>query len=127
MLERHGIRPSVQRTEVLKYLIEHRTHPTVDDIYVALSPKMLTLSRTTIYNVLKTLEESGTVRSIVIDEKNVRYDICVEDHAHFKCRRCGKIFDFEMPQMEKKLPKGFEMENTDVYYYGICPECALKQ
>ncbi|MCQ2332216.1 MAG: transcriptional repressor [Paludibacteraceae bacterium] len=127
ILERHEIRPSVQRTEVVKYLIEHRCHPTADDIFMALSPEMPTLSRTTIYNVLKTLEENGAVRAIVIDEKNVRYDICVDDHAHFKCSRCGRIFDIEMPRMERQLPEGFEMENVDVYYYGICPECASKQ
>lgn len=94
---------------------------------MVLSPEMPTLSRTTIYNVLNTLEENGAVRAIVIDEKNVRYDICVDDHAHFKCSRCGRIFDIEMPRMERQLPEGFEMENVDVYYYGICPECASKQ
>lgn len=37
-LQGHNIKPSVQRIAIMKYLMEHRTHPTVDEIYTALSP-----------------------------------------------------------------------------------------
>ena len=36
----------VQRIAIMNYLIEHRTHPTVDEIYTALSPSIPTLSKT---------------------------------------------------------------------------------
>ena len=29
-LQNHNIKPSVQRIAIMNYLIEHRTHPTVD-------------------------------------------------------------------------------------------------
>ena len=31
-----GIRPSLQRIEIMRYLMEHHTHPTIDDIFVEL-------------------------------------------------------------------------------------------
>lgn len=37
-LQNHNIKPSVQRIAIMNYLIEHRTHPTVDEIYTSLSP-----------------------------------------------------------------------------------------
>ena len=47
-LQNHNIKPSVQRIAIMNYLIEHRTHPTVDEIYTALSPSIPTLSKTTV-------------------------------------------------------------------------------
>ena len=47
-LQGHNIKPSVQRIAIMKYLMEHRTHPTVDEIYTALSPTIPTLSKTTV-------------------------------------------------------------------------------
>ena len=45
-LQSHHIKPSVQRMAIMKYLMEHRTHPTVDEIYTSLAPEMPTLSKT---------------------------------------------------------------------------------
>ena len=52
-LEEHDVKPSVQRIAVMDYLMTHRTHPTVDEIYHALEKQIPTLSKTTVYNTLK--------------------------------------------------------------------------
>ncbi|KAA6323417.1 Peroxide-responsive repressor PerR, partial [termite gut metagenome] len=70
----HGIKLSLQRIAIMEYLLEHTTHPTVDEIYTKLFPVMPTLSKTTIYNTLKLLSEQGAIQMITIDEKNVRFD-----------------------------------------------------
>ena len=67
-LQNHNIKPSVQRIAIMNYLIEHRTHPTVDEIYTALSPSIPTLSKTTVYNTLKLLSEQGAAQTLTIDE-----------------------------------------------------------
>ena len=69
-LQNHNIKPSVQRIAIMNYLIEHRTHPTVDEIYTALSPSIPTLSKTTVYNTLKLLSEQGAAQTLTIDERN---------------------------------------------------------
>ena len=51
-LLKYSIKPSMQRIAIMEYLMEHRTHPSADEIYTALSPSMPTLSKTTVYNTL---------------------------------------------------------------------------
>ncbi|KAA6301068.1 MAG: Peroxide-responsive repressor PerR [Candidatus Ordinivivax streblomastigis] len=121
-----GVKPSPQRMQVLEYLTEHPVHPTVDMIFLALSPAIPTLSKTTVYNTLKLLEEQGVIQSITIDEKNVRYDANTSAHAHFKCKGCGKIEDLYSEVLNPNaLEKYNYLQFTDaqVYYRGYCTEC----
>ena len=73
-LQNHNIKPSVQRIAIMSYLMEHRTHPSVDEIYTALAPSIPTLSKTTVYNTLKLLSEQGAAQTLTIDERNTCYD-----------------------------------------------------
>ena len=92
-LQNHNIKPSVQRIAIMSYLMEHRTHPSVDEIYTALAPSIPTLSKTTVYNTLKLLSEQGAAQTLTIDERNTCYDAETSPHAHFLCKQCGKIYD----------------------------------
>ena len=120
------IKPSVQRMAVMNYLLTHMTHPTVDEIYTALSPDMPTLSKTTVYNTLNLFLEKGAVHMLTIDERNTRYDADISPHAHLRCRMCNRVYDlrdvqpelFALPRME-----GFDIESAEISYIGVCPEC----
>ena len=90
-LLKYNIKPSMQRIAIMDYLMVHRVHPTADEIYNALYPTMPTLSKTTIYNTMKLFTEQGAVKALVIDEKNVRFDIDTSSHAHFMCLGCGCV------------------------------------
>ena len=92
-IEEKGIRPSVQRTAIFGYISENKTHPTVDNVYTALSPSYPTLSRTTVYNTLKLFAQNGLVQVVKIEDDELRYDAETRPHIHFKCERCGGIFD----------------------------------
>jgi Fur family ferric uptake transcriptional regulator/Fur family peroxide stress response transcriptional regulator len=119
-----GIRPSVQRVAIAQYLAQHRNHPTVDDIYSALRDEYPTLSRTTVYNTVTTLADSGVILSLSIDQSNARYDYDISVHAHFRCRKCGKVVDLEMPKFEPITPEGLQVDAVKVYYEGLCAECS---
>lgn len=125
-----GIKPSVQRIAVMGYLLEHRTHPTVDEIYSALQDRIPTLSKTTVYNTLKLFAEKKAIQSITIDERMVHFDGYRERHAHFLCQSCGKVidvpldYDVELPKTEQT--KGFVDVETHVYHRGYCSECTEK-
>jgi Fur family ferric uptake transcriptional regulator/Fur family peroxide stress response transcriptional regulator len=124
-LEKHGIKPSLQRMAVMDYLMTHRTHPTVEMIFNDLSPDIPTLSKTTVYNTVKLLAEHEAILTLNIDEKNVRYDGDISPHAHFRCKLCGNIHDFPIERMEIKHPEceGFTISETQVYYSGFCRNC----
>ena len=125
-LLKHSIKPSVQRTAIMAYLLENKTHPTVDEIYTALSPDMPTLSKTTVYNTLGLFAERGAVRILTLDERNARYDVDVSKHAHFICKHCGKIHDLMNINNDLfKLPDnmGFKVESVEISYNGACSDC----
>lgn len=67
----HQIKPSVQRIAIMDYLLKHKTHPCIDEIYTALCKEIPTLSKTTVYNTLKLFVEHGAAKMLTIDEKTL--------------------------------------------------------
>lgn len=126
-LSHHGVKGSVQRVAVMKFLLEHHTHPSVDEIYNELVKELPTLSKTTIYNTLKLFVDQGVVRMLTIDGRNANFDCDVSEHAHFFCTCCENIYDVPQPEFsiksENSLPMGFKAEQTEFYYKGLCPTC----
>lgn len=131
----HGIRPSPQRVAIMEYLLTHKTHPTVDNVYAALHPGMPTLSKTTVYNTLKLFEEKNAILVLNIDEKNLHFDGDTQTHAHLLCQQCGKVFDIFFGEKELQLVaeleknpnlKPFSIVNTQINYKGVCPDCLDK-
>ncbi|MBP3679443.1 MAG: transcriptional repressor [Bacteroidaceae bacterium] len=121
-----NIKPSVQRMAIMDYLMTHRTHPSIDEIYLALCDEIPTLSKTTVYNTLKLFVENGAAQMLTIDEKNVCYDGDISIHAHFLCKNCGKIHDLpaRLTELTSLGDKGFQVNEIHEYYKGICPACA---
>ena len=120
----YGIRPSVQRIAIMRYLCKNRTHPTVDEIYEALKNQIPTLSKTTVYNTLKLFVDNGAALYIGIDERNARFDGYIEQHAHFRCKKCGHILDLPM-DINNFLPNNFngDIEESHFYLKGVCEDC----
>lgn len=127
----YGVKPSVQRLAIMDYLLTHRTHPTIEEIYLALCDDIPTLSKTTVYNTLKLLVDHGAAQMLTIDEKNTCYDADMELHAHFLCKKCGKVFDLPALVCEDKVSsmqgEGFKVDEIHQYFKGICPTCALAE
>lgn len=126
-LSRYSIKPSPQRMAIMTYLLEHKTHPTIEEIYKSLSPDMPTLSKTTIYNTLKLFVENGAASMLTINEKTTCYDYDTSPHAHFICKKCNKVTDL-FYGVENMIPSRQEIEGNrivdiQVYYRGICKDC----
>jgi len=130
MLEKHDIRPSLQRLAIAEYLLSRRTHPTVEAIFTALAPDIPTLSRTTVYNTVSTLAARGAVLALDLDPGQTHYDGETTPHAHFFCTRCGGILDipplaagWEALLAAAPPPRGAEVADLQLAYKGLCPEC----
>ena len=116
----------MQRVAIMQYLMIHKTHPTIDEIFSDLLPDIPTLSKTTVYNTLKLFHEKKAVIALTIDEKNARYDAITAHHAHFKCKKCGCIHDVPMEEADIPAYKGddaFIPDETQVYFLGMCKQC----
>ena len=127
-LSGYGIRPSIQRIAIMRYLLKNLTHPTADEVFESLRKQIPTLSKTTVYNTLKLYVENGAAVYVGIDEKNARFDGIVNPHAHFRCKECGTIIDLPM-STEQFLPQGFNGEVEETYFYlkGHCEKCKRKR
>lgn len=133
LLKEKNIKPSIIRIKVLSYILEHKDHPTVDMIYNALKDELPTLSKTSIYNTLTILCDSGLVKVRTIDKNETRFDTvldCVEkDHGHFKCNICNNVYDFniKIDILNADYLNDFTITQRDVFFYGVCDKCNLKQ
>lgn len=126
-LTAHGIKPSVQRMAIMEYLMTHRVHPTVEDVYNGLCRDIPTLSKTTVYNTLRMFAEQGAATMITIDDHRVCYDGEMQPHVHFFCRQCGKIYDLHREQAPLMPPhfeaEGHQVNEVQLYYKGVCAKC----
>lgn len=107
-------------------MVENKNHPTVDMIYKALCTEIPTLSKTTVYNTLNLFIEKKIVNVIVIEENETRYDSVMAVHGHFKCEKCGKIYDIGINQniLEDDKLKNCEIKEQHYYFKGICQDCS---
>lgn len=122
-LRENNIKPSNIRLKVLKYLLENRIHPTVEDIYKGISNEIPTLSRTSVYNTINLFRERGIVAELSLNEKENRYDINTKLHGHFKCEECGNVYDFSIVESFTRGLEGFTINKKSINYYGICSNC----
>lgn len=125
LLEDVGIKPSFQRIKVYEFLRSNLIHPTIDDVYKELVKEIPTLSKTTVYNTVKLLEEKNLIEKVKINETEVRYDAKTEIHGHFRCNKCGEIFDFDYNYKDLKMLelKDFNIKKTNLNLMGECPKC----
>src|SRR6516225_9213252 len=94
-LEDSGLRCTPQRYAVMKFLVEHTTHPTAAEIFEAVNRVDPRSSRATIYNNLSDLVQAGLVREVAVEGRSARFDAKGMRHHHFICDRCGRIEDLE--------------------------------
>ena len=119
------MRNTTQRTEILNFLRSKRHHCSAVQIYDAVREKIPNISLGTVYRNLGNLLEQGEIISVEAVDKCIYYDGFVEDHAHFVCSDCKKIYDFPIePEKRSSINKaGFEVITERVIYYGKCAKC----
>ncbi len=126
-LKEKGIKATIQRIKVYEYILNHRTHPDVEDIYNELKKEMPTISMTTIYNTLKEFKKKGLVLEIPTEYK-LCFDGYTQPHSHFICDVCGKIYDLNIEFNFVKMQKinGHIIKKVCSIFKGICVECKKK-
>ena len=128
ILKQNQLKITPQRLAIMKYLDEHRTHPTADRIYIDLKEKNPALSKTTVYNSVETLKKHSIIQSLTISGSELRYDFENKMHHHFLCKKCGIIIDINIkcPNIEKVLESGHKVDEVHGYFKGTCKYCLKK-
>lgn len=121
-----GLKITPQRIAVYKFLAENPIHPDAQTVYNQVVADNPSFSKTTVYNCLQALSDCGLLIPVKIDTDKIRYDADTRFHGHFKCEKCGKIYDFACEEGTFGGLENFEIKQRDVYYSGICNCCKDK-
>ena len=121
-------RKTRQRIAILEVLEGVRTHPSADWIYAEVRKKIPQISKGTIYRNLKVLAEEGAIIGLNVDGTVGRYEIRQDNHYHFICEQCGRIFDMHEPveiKLNAKFAKktGFKITHHQLEFRGLCKGC----
>jgi len=122
MLRDKGYRVTPQRVEVINLVMEKlakKEHPTFNDILNEVKQKMPSISASTVYSILKLLEESGFVVSFE-HEGRTYYD-SVTPHINVVCVNTNKVIDIEDDEIVEALRRR-GIHPSSVVVKAVCTE-----
>ncbi|WP_374702881.1 Fur family transcriptional regulator [Bacillus sp. T33-2] len=124
LLKDHGLRITPQRIDILKTIISMDGHPTVEEIHQQLE----LISLGTIYNNVKLFVEMGILTELPYGNGISMYEMHKPNHYHVICDSCGKIADFNYPDLKEVEDVASKLTNFDIHLhhleiYGLCTSC----
>lgn len=128
LLRAHGLRVTRPRLAVLG-ILGQGGHLEVDEITRQARETLDSVSTQAIYDVLGALARAGLARRIEPAGSPALYEGRTGDnHHHIVCRACGVIADVdcavgEAPCLDPSQTHGFELDEAEVTYWGLCPAC----
>ena len=128
-LRARGLRVTASRLAVFRAVAGTSGHPDVETIAVRARGMIGTLSTQAVYDALHALTAAGLVRRIEPAGSPARFETRVGDnHHHVVCRVCGAAHDVDCilgdaPCLSPPDAGGFLIDEAEVTFWGICPDC----
>jgi Fur family ferric uptake transcriptional regulator len=128
LLREHGLQVTAQRLAVLR-AVSALPHCTADAVAEHVRAEIGAISRQAVYDALGMLVEKSIIRRIQPAGSPALYEDRVGDmHHHVICRACGKTVDVDCNLSEAHCAtaaadSGYQIDEAEVIYWGICPEC----
>lgn len=126
VLRERGMRSTPQRRAILTaFQGGSAEHLSADEVYARAAESLPDLSRGTVYATLAEFSEAGLLVAYGSPEP-VRYEINTQEHAHFRCRLCLRLFDVDLqpPDPGPFERQGYKVERMDLRADGVCKDCA---
>jgi Fur family ferric uptake transcriptional regulator len=129
LLRGASMRVTRPRVAVLAAVHEH-PHAATQSIIGLVRGDLGGVSQQTVYDALRALTGAGLLRCIQPPGSVARYEPSVGDnHHHVVCRSCGAIADVECavgeaPCLTASEHHGYVIDEAEVAYRGLCPECS---
>jgi Fe2+ or Zn2+ uptake regulation protein len=129
MLRGVALRVTRPRVAVLSAVHDH-PHADTDSIIGIVREGLGGVSHQAVYDVLRALTATGLLRRIEPAGSVARYEARVGDnHHHVVCRSCGAVADVdcavgEAPCLTASDDHGFTIDEAEVIYWGLCPDCS---
>jgi len=121
-------RMTKQRRIILDVLRSTTSHPTADWLYEKVKDKIPNISLGTVYRNLNILKEMNEIMELSYGSTYSRFDGNPQNHYHFVCERCGRVFDIDEEvhrEMDRRVEEktGFTVRYHRMEFYGTCREC----
>jgi Fur family peroxide stress response transcriptional regulator len=114
---------------IAAYLEGNKGHPTAEAIHEALKPQFPTMSLSTVYNTLRSLQKEGRVHELAVEPGRCRFDPETAAHHHLVCLECRRVVDIERDfpvRLTSREARGFRALHPHIVFYGTCPDCQAK-
>lgn len=124
-----GLRVTAPRLAVIDAVHEN-PHADTNAVIEVVRESLPEVSHQAVYDVLRALTDAGLIRHIQPPGSVARYESRVGDnHHHIVCRSCGAIADVDCavghaPCLTASEDHGFVIDEAEVVYHGLCPDCA---
>src|SRR6056297_3643031 len=89
-------RMTKQHKAILRVLKNTESHPTADWIYEQVKKEIPNISLGTVYRNLNVLSELGKIQILDYGSTYSRYDGNPKNHYHFRCEKCGRVYDINV-------------------------------
>ena len=128
-LRRAGLRVTAVRVALLE-TVREGDHLGVEGVASGVRARVGHVSLQAVYEALHALTAAGLVRRIEPAGGPPRYEGRVGDnHHHLVCRSCGVVADVdcavgEAPCLVPSDDRGFNLDEAEVIYWGLCAECS---
>ena len=128
LLRQHRVQVTAQRLAIMR-AVSSRPHITADELTDDVRAIIGAISRQAVYDTLGVLVDKKLIRRIHPAGSAARYEDRVGDnHHHLICRGCGIMFDIDCavgvaPCLTADNDHGFEIDEAEVIYRGVCPPC----
>jgi Fe2+ or Zn2+ uptake regulation protein len=125
-----GLRLTPQRDILLRVLSAAKGHPTADDLVQQVRKVLPSVSHATVYRNVQELVRAGLVGTLERAGGAVQFEINTEDHHHFVCRDCGRVWDIYLAKVGVRVDRrrssldGFRIDRRDIQLHGLCARCA---
>jgi len=121
-------RKSFQRDTILRVVMNTRCHPGADWVYEQVRKDIPKVSLGTVYRNLKLLAQAGQIRELDIPGSWSRFDGDTSNHCHFRCEKCGCLFDLDAAvdsstETEVAQKTGFIVKSHYLEFIGLCLDC----
>lgn len=133
LLRQASLRVTAQRLAVIEAVHLEGKHQGAEFIVDAARRRLPGLSRQAVFDNLNALTAAGILRRIEPAGRPALYETRVGDnHHHLICRQCATTVDIdcsvgEAPCLHPSDDHGFAIDEAEVVYWGLCPECQSKE
>jgi Fe2+ or Zn2+ uptake regulation protein len=115
----------------MQVLQDNPGHLAVEAVYALAKARDPNVSLPTVYRTLAVLKEMGLVTDHSLGEHHAHFEaVPATPHYHFTCQKCGRVVEFDAPQVKQVVHtlsrrEGLQVTEVHLFLSGYCAECLI--